>query len=54
MWCAERARAEPTGLLWIVLVDGTRLAALMIEHGVGVQHRELKVPGLDGDYFEEA
>jgi len=38
----------------IVLVDGVRLAALMIEHGVAVQHRVLKVPRVDGDYFEEA
>lgn len=37
----------------IVLVDGQRLAGLMIEHGVGVSHRELRVPKVDGDYFEE-
>lgn len=38
----------------IVLVDGKRLTELMIEHGVGVSHKALKVPKLDSDYFEEA
>lgn len=38
----------------IVLVDGNRLAELMIEHGVGVSHTRLRVPKLDTDYFEEA
>jgi restriction system protein len=36
----------------IVLVDGARLAALMIEHGVGVSNRTVTVPKLDADYFE--
>jgi restriction system protein len=36
----------------VVLVDGARLADLMIEHGVGVSHRVLQVPKLDSDYFE--
>jgi restriction system protein len=43
------ARARGT----VVLVDGGRLTQLMIEHGVGVTHRVLKVPKIDGDYFEE-
>ena len=38
----------------IVLVNGSSLAALMIEHGVGVTHRQLKVGQIDSDYFEEA
>jgi restriction system protein len=38
----------------IVLVDGERLAFLMIEHGLGVSHRSLKVAQIDGDYFDEA
>jgi restriction system protein len=37
----------------IVLVDGVRLANLMIEHKVGVSHRVVKVAKLDSDYFEE-
>jgi restriction system protein len=37
----------------IVLVDGIRLAQLMIEHEVGVSMRPVRVPKLDTDYFEE-
>ena len=37
----------------IVLVDGERLAGLMIDHEVGVTARTVKVPKLDGDYFDE-
>jgi restriction system protein len=37
----------------VVLVDGTRLADLMIEYEVGVTLRPVSVPKLDGDYFEE-
>jgi len=37
----------------VVLIDGARLASLMIEHGVGVSHKVVKVPKIDCDYFEE-
>jgi restriction system protein len=37
----------------IVLVDGPRLADLMIDHEVGVSARIIKVPKLDSDYFDE-
>jgi restriction system protein len=37
----------------IVLVDGTLLANLMIDHEVGVMSRILKAPKLDSDYFDE-
>jgi len=37
----------------IVLVDGARLAELMIDHEVGVSSRTVKVPKLDTDYFDE-
>jgi restriction system protein len=37
----------------IVLVDGARLAELMIDHEVGVTMRPLRVPKIDTDYFEE-
>jgi restriction system protein len=37
----------------LVLVDGAKLAALMIEHAVGVTNRTLSVPKVDADYFEE-
>lgn len=36
----------------IVLVDGARLANLMMDYGVGVQHRTILIPRVDGDYFE--
>ena len=36
----------------IVLVDGVRLAGLMVDHEVGVTARVLKVPKVDVDYFE--
>lgn len=37
----------------VVLVDGEKLSALMVEHGVGVTHQLVKVPRLDGDFFDE-
>jgi len=37
----------------IVLVDGARLAELMIEHEVGVASRAVRIPKIDSDYFEE-
>lgn len=37
----------------IVLVDGARLAELMIDCEVGVTSRLIKVPRIDGDYFDE-
>ncbi len=43
------ARARST----LVLIDGKKLAELMIEKGVGIGHRELRIPKLDADYFME-
>lgn len=37
----------------MVLIDGVRLAELMIDHEVGVTARVVKIPKLDSDYFEE-
>lgn len=37
----------------IVLVDGARMAELMIDHEVGVSARTVKVPKIDSDYFDE-
>jgi len=37
----------------VVLIDGARLAELMIEYEVGVTMRPLRVPKIDSDYFEE-
>jgi restriction system protein len=37
----------------VVLIDGSRLTALMIDHGVAVTHyRTINLPRVDGDYFE--
>lgn len=37
----------------IVLVDGTKLVNLMMDHEVGVTSRLIKLPKLDSDYFDE-
>lgn len=37
----------------IVLVDGPRLVQLMIDHEVGVSIRTVKIPKVDGDYFDD-
>lgn len=37
----------------IVLIDGVRLAELMIDHEVGVAARAVKIPKVDIDYFDE-
>ncbi len=37
----------------IVLVDGAKLADLMIDHEVGVASRAVRIPKIDSDYFEE-
>jgi len=37
----------------IVLIEGGRLAELLMDYGVGVSHREVKIPKIDNDYFDE-
>lgn len=37
----------------IVLVDGERLANLMIDYDLGVSSRIVKLPKVDGDFFDE-
>lgn len=37
----------------IVLVDGIKLAELMIDHEVGTSSRTIKIPEFDSDYFED-
>ncbi|MBE0482032.1 MAG: restriction endonuclease [Bacterioplanes sp.] len=37
----------------IVLVDGIKLAELMIDHEVGVSTRIVKIPKFDSDYFDD-
>jgi restriction system protein len=46
-------RAANEAAVRIVLIDGDRLAELMIDHGVGVaDHKHYVVKKLDSDYFE--
>jgi len=50
---AARAEAERVNL-HVELIDGTRLARLMLRHGVGVQARPpVTLYDLDEDFFEE-
>lgn len=37
----------------IVLIDGPRLAGLMIDHEVGITSRTVRIPKIDSDYFED-
>ncbi|MEN1929399.1 restriction endonuclease [Luteimonas sp. MJ250] len=37
----------------IVLVDGTTLASLMMDHEVGVSSQTIRLPKIDSDYFDE-
>ncbi len=37
----------------MVLIDGLRLAGLMIDHEVGVNSRAIHIPKIDSDYFDE-
>lgn len=49
---AREAAAKARGS--IVLVDGNELSSLMMEHGVAVSHKALRIPKVDNDYFEDA
>ena len=52
-------RKESVTLFWITRKAFTKfsrnasLAALMIEHGVGVDHKAINIPRIDGDFFGE-
>jgi restriction system protein len=48
-----QARTFANSIEKIVLIDGQRLTQLMMEYGVAVTHRVVKIPKLDVDYFEE-
>lgn len=37
----------------MVLINGQRLASLMIDYEIGVTTKAIRVPKIDGDYFEE-
>ena len=49
---AKEAAAKARGS--IVLVDGAELSSLMMDHGVAVSHKALRIPKVDNDYFEDA
>ncbi len=49
---SQQAR-DFAGSVSVVLVDGQRLAELMIDFEVGTSTRIVKVPKLDSDYFDE-
>lgn len=51
----EEARRTAAGArtAHIALVDGERLAELLIEHEIGVSHEIVKIPKIDTDYFED-
>ena len=48
---ARTAAAKARGS--IVLVDGDQLSALMMDHGVAVSHKAIRIPKIDNDYFED-
>lgn len=50
---SQQAVAYAGTVQGVVLVDGAKLAALMVEHEVGVSSRPVRVPKIDSDYFEE-
>ena len=49
----QQAIAYAGNVEGLVLVDGRKLADLMIEHELGVVSRPVRVPKIDSDYFEE-
>lgn len=50
---SSQARDFAKSVEGIVLLDGSRLASLMIEYELGVTARTVKIPKIDGDYFDE-
>jgi len=50
---STQARDYAKSVEGIVLIDGPRLAGLMIDYGVGVSARVIKIPKIDSDYFDE-
>lgn len=50
---STQAREYAKSVEGMVLIDGPRLAGLMIDYGVGVSARVVKIPKIDSDYFDE-
>jgi len=54
--CFSQPAIEYVGMIQrkIVLLDGTTLANLMIDHGIGVStYQTFELKRLDSDYFQE-
>lgn len=49
---SDAIKLAERGTVRLALVDGTRLAALMIEHGVAVAHTDVRIPAINNDYFD--
>jgi restriction system protein len=49
----EQALSFVKSVEGIVLIDGRRLAGLMIDYELGVTSRTVKIPKIDSDYFDE-
>jgi len=50
---SQQAKDYAKSVDGMVLIDGPRLAGLMIDYGVGVSARVVKIPKIDSDYFDE-
>lgn len=50
---STQARDYAKSVEGIVLIDGPRLAGLMIDYGIGVSARVVRIPKIDSDYFDE-
>jgi restriction system protein len=50
---STQARDYAKSVEGIVLLDGPRLAGLMIDYGIGVTARLVKIPKINSDYFDE-
>lgn len=50
---SNQARDYAKSVEGIVLIDGQRLAGLMIDYSIGVSARVVKIPKIDSDYFDE-
>ena len=50
---SSQARDFVKSVEGIVLIDGARLAELMMDYEVGISARTIKIPKVDIDYFEE-
>jgi restriction system protein len=50
---SQQAKDYAKSVEGMVLIDGPRLAGLMIDYGVGVSARVVKIPKIDSDYFDE-